>query len=237
MHPADDYRPTDAFPDVAYVRYMTDAYAVPQRVLLGDPALQPRLIGLIGKKRAGKDTFARGLIERGAVRFAFADNVRQGALDLDPLIRFEHDEAFLAAPGMAHVTAREGSYERLSTIVERLGWEQAKEIREVRRTLQRFGSESIRRLDPDFWVRTAMGAATAHVADGGVAVLTDVRFENEAGAVREAGGFLIRIIRPGMPSDDQHPSEIALDGFEADLDVLNVADAEALIRTARLLPL
>lgn len=47
---------------------------------------------------------------------------------------------------------------------------------------------------------------------GGRVVLTDCRFPNEADAIRDAGGQIIRVNRPEFPDDgDPHPSETALD--------------------------
>lgn len=156
------------------------------------------LIGLMGRKRSGKDTFAERLIvAHGYKRFAFADNVRQAALDLNPIVYAQpHDEY------------GEVDYTRLSDVVRALGWEAAKELEEVRRTLQNFGTESIRRLDPHFWVRTVMEAVDAHE---GPAVITDLRFPNEYHAVAARGGYPTRIKRPGLPETDLHISETALD--------------------------
>lgn len=51
-------------------------------------------------------------------------------------------------------------------------------------------------------------------------VVADVRFENEASGILDAGGYLIRLERPlklreqyGTVADTNHPSEIALDGW------------------------
>lgn len=207
-------RPGDRFPNLGYVRAMTDRDEVPTA---------SRLVGLIGKKRAGKDTFAKGLLERGFERFAFADPLKEAALSLDPLI------GRVPLPG----TLAPIEDVRLSAYVEAVGWEAAKEVPEIRRTLQRFGV-GIRALDEGFWVRPLGRALEASSAP---LVVTDVRFPNEADEIRRLGGRLVRIIRPGQESTDAHESETALDGYEADLDVLNVGDAEALIRTARALPL
>lgn len=186
------------------------------------------LIGLIGKKRSGKDTFASTLVEeRGFTRYAFADPLKEAALGLDPLIRFEQDETYLATPDYYFGVGPK--IERLSAVVERLGWEQAKEIREVRRTLQNYGV-AIRGIEEDFWTRTTMEKALAH---RGPVVITDVRFPNEVEAVHRAGGIIVRIVRPGLASDDSHVSETALDGYPADLDVLNAGTVETLAETAR----
>ncbi len=164
------------------------------------------LIGLMGKKRAGKDTFAERLVSHhDYTRVAFADLVREAALALDPIV--------------GHVWEGSTGEVRLSALVSRLGWDRAKEIPEVRRTLQRLGSESIRSLDPDFWVRAGMARVDA--IDGPV-VITDVRFPNEHDAVSTRLGTLVRISRPGQADvGDQHASEVALDTWEADVEVVN----------------
>jgi hypothetical protein len=184
------------------------------------------IIGLIGKKRSGKDTFAATLVEeRGFARFAFADPLKEAALSLDPLIRLEQDETHLSTGGFVYGER----IERLSAIVGRVGWERAKEIREVRRTLQNYGV-AIREIDEGFWVRGTLDRALAHP---GPVVVTDVRFPNEAEAILNAGGRIVRIVRPGLASDDSHVSETALDGYPADLDVLNSGTVEMLAETAR----
>lgn len=217
--PAERPRPGDAFPNVGYVRQMTGRDSVGPAP---DPALPP-LIGLIGKKRAGKDTFARGLLRRGAVRYAFADPLKEAVLATDPIIepyvRYEREGDFVN-----HFAAGV----RLKWFVERAGWERAKELPEVRRLLQEFGV-AIRAIDEDFWLRTTIDKA---VADPRPAVITDVRFPNEAKAIADRGGALIRVVRPGLDSDDQHVSETALDDYPVDVVVDNVTTADDLVDVA-----
>ena len=84
------------------------------------------LIGLVGKKRAGKDTVAATLVEGfGFVRYAFADPLKAASLAADPLVPIW------------------GGHHRLSVVVRVLGWERAKENPEVRRFLQRPAHESL----------------------------------------------------------------------------------------------
>lgn len=45
-------------------------------------------------------------------------------------------------------------------------------------------------------------------------IITDVRFPNEAKAVKDRGGILIRINRPGFENTGDHLSEIALDDYK-----------------------
>lgn len=157
-----------------------------------------RLIGLSGKKRSGKDTLAARLIDaHGYTRLAFADAMRDMALEVDPLIyRDTH----------------------LAEYVQDLGWEDAKANPEVRRTLQRLG-QAVRTVDPGFWVRITMAQAST-VA--GPVVITDVRMPDEAIAIEAAGGLLVRLERPGQ-AVDEHITETALDGWPFTVLVRNDA--------------
>lgn len=155
------------------------------------------VIGLSGRKQSGKDTFAERLVlAHGFTRVAFADPMRAAALALDPLIPVN------------------GGMARLSDLVAAHGWDHAKEAHfEVRRTLQRLGTEMGRELFGEgFWVSQAM-----EVIDRtpGPVVVTDVRFPNEADAIFGDAGVVIRIERPGLPATDLHPSETALEHHAA----------------------
>jgi len=152
------------------------------------------LIGMSGRKRSGKDTFAARLVaEHGFTRVAFADPMREMALALDPYVDLQ---------GF-----------RLSELIDAYGWELAKEqFPEVRRTLQRLGTEAGRDvLGESLWVDAAMRKVDALRAAGTPVVVTDVRFPNEAEAIDGAGGYLLRVERPGLPEGDLHESETALD--------------------------
>lgn len=159
------------------------------------------LIGLVGMKRCGKDTFADLLREtHGFERVAFADPLKAAALVADPLV------------GSGTLT--------LSEFVGEVGWEGAKTRHEVRTFLQNLGV-AIRGLDADFWVRMGLAAAQSIRREGRPVVITDVRFLNEIDAVREAGGIIVRIDRPGLPDDDRHPSENEWRQATPTLSVLN----------------
>lgn len=185
------------------------------------------ILGLVGRKRVGKDTFAGRLVsEYGFTRLAFADNVRQAALDLDPIVD--------VVPWRDEFEPRDFGADvvHLSMLVEAEGWELAKERPEVRRVLQRFGTETIRKLDPDFWVRPVMEQAIRLVKEGRPVVITDVRFLNEAKAVERASGALIRIVRPGLDDRDTHASETELDRRWCDFVLMNDGTLEDWQRTA-----
>ncbi|MDG4801735.1 hypothetical protein [Micromonospora sp. WMMD980] len=167
---------------------------------------------MVGRARAGKDSVAGRLVDRyGFVRYAFADELKRAALALDPIV--------------TPVDTVAGSV-RLSELVALVGWEAAKEHREVRRLLQHYGV-AIRDIEPDFWVRAVM----RHVErEPRPVVITDVRFPNEAGAIEAVGGVLVRVIRPGQDESDQHVSETALRDCSTDFELTNDGDFHSLLK-------
>ena len=176
------------------------------------------LIGLTGYARSGKDTFAARLVERhGFTRASFADPVRLAAIRLDPIV---------ALPPAPSYSSRRMIYCRLSEVIRTYGWERAKdEFPEVRRTLQRLGTDAIRTIDPDFWVRMAVGKLDPDVPT----VFTDVRFPNEADAIRAAGGQIVRMVRRDDVLDPaRHESETAMDNYVPDSHAYNVGTVEDL---------
>jgi hypothetical protein len=167
-------------------------------------------VGIIGRARVGKDTAGEWLVnERGYRRVGFADALKEAALKLDPITYTNGDIA-----------------ERLSVLVARNGWEDAKAYNEVRRTLQELGM-AIRAIDPDFWLRAALAKVQAANEAGVPVVITDVRFPNEADSLRRAGFHLVYIDRPDVPQLD-HESEGALTSDDADHYVFNGGDVDDL---------
>lgn len=169
-----------------------------------------QIIGLMGYAQVGKDTAAATLVADGYERIAFADALRDMLYALNPSVPFgDLDRMGSIIP--------EG-WTTVSWLVDHNGWDAAKQNPEVRRLLQRLGTEAGRQvLGQDIWVRTAMQKAKP----GGKYIITDVRFPNEADAIRAAGGQLVRIMRPGYGPVNNHPSETALDDVEADYTIVN----------------
>lgn len=167
------------------------------------------LVGLAGYARSGKDTAAQALVEGGWRRDAFADRLKAFLYRQNPLVT-----TFPDAPPV-----------RLAALVNALGWEQAKErYPEVRRLLHATGTDAGRvTLGEDVWIDALFNDWEP---EREALVISDVRFPNEARAVRRAGGVLIWIERPGVgPARDEHgapyASEVALKNFGFDARLVN----------------
>ena len=161
------------------------------------------IIGLAGYARSGKDTVA-GLM-KDYERRAFADAIRDSLMALNPLVATDL---------------------HLSEVVKRQGWEGAKVTTpEIRRLLQAMGTEVGRQLiHPDLWVELAIKG----LESSDRVIFTDVRFINEAKAIKRLGGSVWRVNRPGVDALNSHPSETSMDQFAFDLVISNYGTIEDL---------
>jgi hypothetical protein len=145
-----------------------------------------RIIGLTGPAGAGKDLTAS--MVPGACRIAFADPIYQG---------------LAVMLGIPEAVLRDRS-EKEKPIVG-IG-------ASPRQLLQTLGTEWGRQMvRQDIWLRVAFWR-WEQLASGGVSliVVTDVRFQNEARLIRENGGEVWMIHRPGVEPVAAHSSEAGL---------------------------
>jgi len=63
--------------------------------------------------------------------------------------------------------------------------------------------------------------------------ITDVRFPNEAKAIKDKGGIIVRIERPGFGPVNDHFSETALDNYQFDYTINNDGDFEKLYESIK----
>lgn len=173
-------------------------------MILKEGQLVPRVevIGLSGYARSGKDTAADYLVEqKGYVKKSFATPIKQAMEILNPIVDVG------------------GHFVQLASVVHTSGWEGVKDMSDdARRLLQVFGTEVGREMfGQNFWVDYAVN----NIEDGARVVFADVRFPNEADAIRALGGHVARVERPGIEAVNSHVSEHALDGYKFDTVVAN----------------
>jgi hypothetical protein len=104
----------------------------------------------------------------------------------------------------------------------------------LREFLQDVGMK-MREIHPDFWVNAVFSHPDFEAQDFVVPIITDVRFPNELKRIKDSGGVVIRIDRPGVGPVNGHTSETALDRYKFDYKVANVSDLESLKQTAEVL--
>lgn len=95
----------------------------------------------------------------------------------------------------------------------------------VRDFLQKLGTDALRNgLHPNVWVN----ALIADYDEDSNWIITDTRFPNEAKAIKEKDGIIIRIDRPGVKPINDHESETGLDNWNFDYRIQNIDDIFAL---------
>lgn len=181
-----------------------------------------RVIGLTGRAGSGKTTVARHLVEvHRAIRLPFAK----------PLKSMLYHLLEMQGIGLSAATRMiDGDLKEVPT--------PAFGGRTPRWAMQTLGTEWGRALSPTFWVdawRAAVDRADLEAAADMTDVLIvadDVRFPEEAAAIRALGGIVARLERPGSGLGGEsggHPSEttdigevsvaIVNDGSLPDLDM------------------
>jgi len=149
-----------------------------------------KLVGLCGVAGSGKNTLADEMTKNlGYEQRALAEPIRRSLYALNP-----------------DVVKSDGTIERVQEIVDSIGWDEAKRKHtEIRELLQKFGTEAGRDVHGEnVWVD-----ALFNNFHGEKLVVTDVRFPNEAKAIQDRGGIIVRITREGYTPINAHVSEIA----------------------------
>lgn len=198
-----------------------------------------RLIGLCGQKRSGKDTVAQSIMEADASfeRVAFADVMKSMSKAINPIIEVtwlqSNQMSITGAHPVGEDSVREVAYYRLADVVGAIGWENAKEIPDVRHFLQKLGTEGGRdHLGSDVWVDAAFNQIIPILNQGTSVVVTDARFKNEIERLRECGGQLWRVDRPKLAADTTatgtHASEVEWRKVKPDHVILNDGSLEDL---------
>jgi len=171
------------------------------------------IIGLTGYAQSGKDSVANILVSNyGYTRVAFADPIRELLYQMNPAVK-------------------DGGY-RVQSTVDAYGWDVAKTaFPEVRNMLQNLGVGARKTFGDMFWVQQAL----RQVSPEGNFVITDVRYPNEAKAIREYDNSQIwRIKRSGVIPVNAHASETAMDSEKVDQIFVNngtLEDLQVLIST------
>jgi len=171
------------------------------------------LVGFTGAAGSGKDTAAQALVDYVQVRFA--------------------EPVYWAAEAVNPFICVDGRWLRLTEYVEEVGWDKAKEHPEVRRVLQRGGTEAGRDIHGnDCWINIAKKRIRKELSEAKRVKVTDVRFENEALALVGMNACIIRITGPQRRAgvDSSHASEQGITDNFVSWTVVNDGSIEDLHR-------
>lgn len=161
--------------------------------------MRPRIIGLMGDKRSGKDTVGDYLRDYYPfTKASFGGALKQAAsilLDVHPDLVNGHN-----------------NYDR-EQVMDDWGFS-------IRAFLQTLGTDCIRdKIHPDFWV-IRLDKEIKRLNSGCV-VITDLRFRNEFKYVKDNNGIVIKIIRDFADATDPHVSEREKDLLTPDYVINN----------------
>lgn len=180
-----------------------------------------RLIGIGGLLHAGKDAVSDYLVgEHGWRKLGMSDTLNEALLQMNPYIPL----AMMEDPsGDGSVIGKFLPYRDLH---DRHGYVDAKKFEEVRRLLQELGTGVGRNMiDTNVWVDMAVRKFDALRDAGFDVIVTGMRYPNELEAVREAGGELWWVSRPGNEGGSSltaaHTSENSVQPEEFDVLIIN----------------
>jgi len=181
-----------------------------------------QIIGIGGRLRAGKDTVADVLAaDHGFRKMGMSDALADALLVLDPVI-----------PDWPAV----GTATRYVDVVHRAGYVEAKQHPEVRRLLQKLGTELGRdMIHENVWVDMVERRLRANRAAGVDTVITGIRFPNEVDMIRRIGGTLAWVTRPGTETTAAHSSETSVTVGDFDVLIRNTGTLDDLEAKAHLL--
>lgn len=125
--------------------------------------------------------------------------------------------------------------EPVKEIAAYFGWDGRKDER-GRKLLQQIGTDVGRTYNPDIWVNRWLQRATSFKEQGVSVLADDVRFANEAEAIRGIGGFCLRLdpgsrVIDGLSGElgqhvSENPNAVSVDGvIDASQSENNVCDA------------
>lgn len=158
------------------------------------------VIGLSGYARAGKNSVADILTrDHGFVQMSFAAPLKKMLRTLDPMLGVEYsygDSWGLTVAGALDRFGEEG----IKGHYEYGG--------EYRRLLQVLGTDCIRAIDPEFWVKAAR-KELLELPDDSRVVFTDCRFPNEAEMIHELRAVQwVENDHPGYWDDSGHTTSV-----------------------------
>lgn len=172
-----------------------------------------KLIGISGKAGSGKDTVADYLFEKyGFLKIAFADPLKSAASDI-----------FGVNLGMFY--DRDAKEEIISF------WGKS-----PRQMAQDLGQQLKPVFGEDLWLKRWF-LSYQQMRDTDHVVVPDARFDLECAAIRQLGGTIIHLVRPGAGLQGElalHPSEAGVTRIDGDWTIVNDGTKEQLYRNVEL---
>lgn len=163
------------------------------------------IIGIVGRARVGKDTFASILAEElfDSTRFRFV--LIAYATELKKRLQYDFDLSYEQLWGSEKETP-DFRYKKRDS--DNSFWT-AREI------MQFIGTECYRSVDSDFWVKQLFRIIDDNEYSN--VIITDIRFPEEAVPVSDRGGYLIKVTSVRELEEingNSHSSEVSMDNYD-----------------------
>lgn len=197
---------------------------------------RPKIIGLSGPIGCGKDTAALLLTTHaGFSHLAFAEPLRQELADA-----FNVDYRFFSARSQKETAHPALTLERCGDLgfygyklkqkpadVDHHDYvNEPRSPRQLMRWWAQFRKDTV---SPEYWVRILKERVAVQQEGGQMRhVVSDVRWPNQAAAIRAMGGQIWQVKRPGVVADPEQPSETDGGAFKPDAVINNRADVRHL---------
>lgn len=170
----------------------------------------PKLIGITGLKRSGKDTCGLFLIEKhNYVKYSFAGALKNACSEI---FMFDYEQT--------EGSKKEEFDDRWNINPRKVFQRFGTEI--FRESLDKFFPE-MKHLKNNFWIyrfRIWYKQQIKNNPDIKI-VITDVRFSNEADIIKELGGIIIKVTRKNLKNNDNHSSEVDISNIQSDYTIKN----------------
>lgn len=197
-----------------------------------------QLVAFTGLKRSGKDTAAEYFTQFGYKRLSFASKLKEVVANHFGCVSNSEDDR----ENVQEFMMRFSSIVKIATILKldanlllsktldalepflvRFGDDCAIYRMSYRQVLQLFGTEACRAVKDDIWVQCLIDEINSN--PDGKYVISDLRFDNEAVAIRNLGGIIVSITREGTASDG-HSSEKGVSSSHISASVKNTTFEE-----------
>lgn len=193
----------------------------------------PLIVGIAGTAGSGKDTLAAALCDTfGYTRRGLADPIKEL---LNARFGWKpeqwQDRVWKEAPAVCCVDSVSINNNDVSYRDPFLQWERHSPYLSPRELAQWLGTEVGRdTFGDDAWINALFNWWNKQKRP--LLVVPDLRFDNEAQAIRNRGGVVLRVIRPGVAAVAQHVSEQGISNNLIDLNILNDRDITSFLNEA-----
>lgn len=171
--------------------------------------MNTRIIGIIGRKRHGKDSVGNFLVNNhNFIRLGYADNLKECCR---AVFGFNNEQLY------GNLKETTDKYWNITPrkIFEFVGTDLFRN--QIHTILPNVSS--------NIWIKSLERKIINLVENNNNnklnIVFTDVRFQNEIDFIKSHNGIIIKVVRPNIVSDSNHESETNCDNFKFDYEIIN----------------